>query len=141
MTDQPNANSERIAALHAYEKAIKAEATGDGTHVETAAARQAALDLGATYNALSCAATGFIPELVPIAEYPHPVGTIVLGTGGLHTVVDRGGWAFFACCFEHHDEGRANGFFPQMSHGRHLARVDRAEVDAYDCPFPNGFFG
>jgi hypothetical protein len=141
MTDHPNANPDRITALHAYEKAVKAEAAGAGTPEATAAARQAALDAGATYNALGCAATGFIPELIPITEYPHPVGAIVLGTGGLHTVVDRDGYAFFACCVEHHDEGRANGFFPQMSHGRHLARVEPAEVDAYDCPFPNGFFG
>lgn len=138
MTEQP---ATRIAALHAYETAIKAETAGTGSAENTAAARQAAIDLGADTNALYCAAGGFIPEKIPVADYPHPVGAIVRGTGGLHTIVDRGGWAFFACCIEHHEQGRANGFFPQMSHGRHLAQVEAANVDGYDCPFPNGFFG
>lgn len=141
MSDQHTRDAEKVAALHAYEKAIKAEASGTGSSEATAKARQTALGAGADSNALYCAASGFIPEKVRIGDYPHQVGTIVRGTGGLHTIVDREGWAFFACCVEHHTEGRANGFYPQVSHGRHLARVEVANVDSYDCAFPNGFFG
>lgn len=141
MSDQHTREAERTAALHAYEKAIKAEASGLGDSEATATARQAALNAGADGNALFCASTGFIPEKIRIADYPHPVGAIVRGTGGLHTVVDRDGYAFFACCADHHEQARANGYFPQVSHGRHLARVEPADVDSYDCPFPDGFFG
>ncbi|MFJ6559900.1 hypothetical protein ACIQMV_08465 [Streptomyces sp. NPDC091412] len=141
MTETYEAQQCRIAALHTYERAAKARAAGLASEDDVATARQAALDAGAAHNALVCAADGFIPEKVRTTDYPHPVGTIVSGTSGLHTVVDRDGWAFLACCTEHHTQGRANGYFPQVSHGRHLARVEPSDIDSYDCRFPNGFFG
>jgi hypothetical protein len=141
MTENYESQQRRVTALHDYERVAKARTAGTASDDDLAKARQAALDAGADHNALYCAATGFIPEKVRIGDYPHPVGAIVSGSGGLHTVVDRDGWAFFACCTDHHEQGRANGFYPQASHGRHLARVEPTNVDSYDCPFPNGFFG
>jgi hypothetical protein len=141
MTESLDAQTKRVTALHEYERIAKSHTLGTASDEDRAKARQAALDAGADHNALFCAATGFIPEKVRIDDYPHPVGAIVRGTGGLHTVVDRDGWAFFACCTAHHEQGRANGYFPQVSHGRHLAQVEPTDVDSYDCPFPNGFFG
>ncbi|NEA52353.1 hypothetical protein [Streptomyces sp. SID10815] len=141
MTESYDTQTKRITALHEYEQVANAHAAGEASDEDRDRARRAALNAGADYNALVCAADGFIPEKVRIDDYPHPVGAIVSGTGGLLTVVDRDGWAFLACCTQHHTEGRANGFFPQMSHGRHLAQVEPSDVDSYDCPFPNGFFG
>ena len=141
MTETYEAQQKRITALHEYEQVAKAHAAGQASDEDRTQAQQAALNAGADSNSLYCATTGFIPEKVRIDDYPHPTGAIVRGSGGLHTVVDRDGWAFFACCIEHHTQGRANGYYPQVSHGRHLAQVEPANVDSYDCPFPNGFFG
>ncbi|MYU20764.1 hypothetical protein [Streptomyces sp. SID8352] len=141
MIESYEAQVKRVAALRQYERIARAHTAGEASDLDRATARQAALDAGADNNSLHCAVTGFIPERIRISDYPHPVGAIVEGTGGLHTVVDRGGWAFFACCTMHHEQGRANGYYPQLSHGRHLARVKPVDVDSYECPFPNGFFG
>lgn len=70
MSDQHTRDAEKVAALHAYEKAIKAEASGTGSSEATAKARQTALGAGADSNALYCAASGFIPEKVRIGDYP-----------------------------------------------------------------------
>jgi hypothetical protein len=130
-----------VAALHAYEAAFKAEVAGTGTPEQTAAARQAATDLGASGNALHCAATGFIPELVTIANYPHPVGTVMRGSfGSMSTVVERDGFVFLACCTEHEAKGKASGYFVQASHGRILDRSEPAGTDTYVCPHVPGQF-
>ncbi|MGQ3551754.1 hypothetical protein [Streptomyces rochei] len=141
MTETYESQQKRVTALHEYEQIAKAHAAGQASNEDRDKARQAALDAGANYNALHTAATGFIPEKVRIEDYPHPAGAIVRGSSGLHTVVDLDGWAFLACCITHADQGRANGYYPQMSHGRHLTQVETTNVDSYDCPFPNGFFG
>lgn len=141
MNETYESQQKRVAALHEYERIAKAHAAGQASDTDRATARQTALDAGADHNSLYCAATGFIPEKVRIGDYPHPAGSIVRGSGGLHTVVDRDGWAFLACCTEHTDQGRASGYYPQISNGRHLAQIEATDVDSYDCPFPNGFFG
>jgi len=124
-----------VTALHTYEAAVKAERIGDGTPEQTAAARQAATDLGATWNQLSCAAGGFIPERVTLADYPQPVGTIMRGSfGSLTVVVERDGFVFLACCLEHETQGKASGYFVQASHGRICDRSEPAGINSYACP-------
>lgn len=81
--------------------------------------------------------TEFNPEKIPTADYPHPVGTVVLGTGGLSTVVDRDGTTFLACCQEHESAGVASGYYPQRENGRLLGLGHEAagiEQDGYECP-------
>ncbi|MFJ8109957.1 hypothetical protein [Streptomyces sp. NPDC096132] len=128
-----------VAALHTYEAAVKAERVGDGTPEQTAAARQAATELGATWNALHCAAGGFIPERITMADYPQPVGTIMRGSfGSLAVVVERDGFVFLACCAEHEAQGNASGYFVQASHGRICDRSEPAGIADYDCPHVPG---
>lgn len=137
--DDLRAEAARIAALHAYEKAFKAEAAGVGSAEATATAREAALAAGADNNAISCAAGGFIPEKVRTPEYPHPVGTVMRGSfGSTSTVVERNGYAFLACCTAHEAEGKASGYFVQASHGRILDRSEPAGINNYDCPHVPG---
>lgn len=81
--------------------------------------------------------TTFNPEKIPTAEYPHPVGAVLLGTGGLSTVIDRDGTAFLACCQAHEDAGKAFGYYPQRDNGRLLGfgheRTD-FKPGGYQCP-------
>lgn len=81
--------------------------------------------------------TGFNPVKTPIADYPHPVGTIMRGSTGttLWVVVDRGGMTFRACCLAHEEQGVASGYWIQSEDGRVLDRSEPApEVDGYACP-------
>jgi hypothetical protein len=78
----------------------------------------------------------FNPVKTPIADYPHPVGTIMRSSmGSLWVVVDRDGLTFRACCLQHEKQGVASGYWIQSEDGRVLDRSEPApEVDSYDCP-------
>ena len=84
----------------------------------------------------------FQPAKTPIADFPHPVGQVVLGSLGMRYVVtDRDGYAFLACCALHDQEGVASGWYPQHNNGRPLATFtpatpeQQAHAEAVRCPF------
>lgn len=73
--------------------------------------------------------TEFNPQKTPIADFPFPADTAVIGSmGSLYTVVDRDGYAFLACCPWCEEHGIASGFYAQQENGRLLVR-DLTAVD------------
>ncbi|MFJ4738758.1 hypothetical protein [Streptomyces sp. NPDC088775] len=83
--------------------------------------------------------SGFNPQKIRVIDYPHPVGTIMRGSmGSTSTVVDRGGFAFLACCITHDEQGVASGYYVQAEDGRILDRSEPTDLDTYVCPHTPG---
>ncbi|MFF1341095.1 hypothetical protein ACFVYT_24780 [Streptomyces sp. NPDC058290] len=81
---------------------------------------------------------GFNPQKIALADYPHPVGTILRRSmGSPLTVVDRNGYAYLACCIEHEKRGNAFGYHPQADRGQILDRSEPARITSYRCPRSN----
>lgn len=67
----------------------------------------------------------FVPELTPTADFPHPVGSTVIGEFGIpYTVTDRNGHAFVLG-----PDGIA-GWYPQQQDGKQLSTFTRAPAQA-----------
>jgi len=81
----------------------------------------------------------FHPVKTLLADYPHPPGTVMRGSmGSLSTVVDRGGYAFLACCTVHDVQGVASGYYVMSEDGRILDRSVPAGIESYVCPHVPG---
>jgi hypothetical protein len=56
--------------------------------------------------------TFFAPERALLRDVPWPAGTVLRGdTGTIAVLVDRGGYAFLACCLTHETAGTARGWY------------------------------
>lgn len=78
-------------------------------------------------------ATDFHPVKTPTSDFPFPVGSTIRGGSGLvHVVVDRDGYAFVACCMTHEHAGTASGWHPASENGRLLSEFSFLSADSLD---------
>lgn len=77
----------------------------------------------------------FHPEKIPVAEFPHPPGSVVRAPGSSlrSVVIDRDGFAFLACCTAHERYGTASGYNPCRDNGRILGGYERCGGALGDC--------
>ncbi|MGH3217905.1 MAG: hypothetical protein ACRDPY_04105 [Streptosporangiaceae bacterium] len=83
-------------------------------------------------------ALDFHPAMIPLDEFPFPVGTVVRASFGIvYTVVDRGGYTYLACCAAHEHGRRAGGFYPETQKGQMLTILEAApDADPAVCGEP-----